>query len=711
MNSGFATFQLLVQIAMRNLVASRLKTFIIGGIIFVGTIMVVVGGSLLDSVETSMARSVVGSVAGHLQIYSSKSKDELAIFGSMGGGDADLAAIDDFARIRTALETLPNVDKVVPMGISGAIVTSGNTIDLTLASLREAITKSQAGDASPELAEQLTSLKQHVQAQAKVVATDLDNLQVLASSDLIPPESRELVTQASGDAYWQQFDQDPLNNLESLENRMAPLASDADVVFLRYVGTDMDSFANSFDRLEIVDGIAVPKGQRGFLFAKFFYEDRLKLKTARRLDKIQEALSGSGRTIANDQELQRYIKSNVDQIREIVLQMDPIRTRKAVEKLQALLKSPDLNGTEANISPLLASYFDMNDANFAERYAFFYRELAPLVQLYRIKVGDTLTIKAVTRTGFIQSVNVKVYGTFQFKGLEKSALAGALNLMDLMSFRDLYGYLTSEKAAEFAQMKESVGAKDVNRENAEAELFGGGNTVVADAQNGMVELSQELDGNAGALRQEDITRRIYSQEEIEQGVVLNAAVMLKDPALLEQTKADIEALSAKDGLGLSVVSWQKAAGLLGQFAVLLRLVLVIAVFIIFIVALVVINNAMMMATLERVREIGTLRAIGAQRGFVMQMLLVETVVVGIVFGAAGAAAGTGIVMAIQSAGIPAVNDFMYFLFSGPRLRPDIGSANLVAAFFIVLIVSGFSSFYPAFLATRVSPLQAMQSDE
>lgn len=706
MNSGFATFQLLVQIAMRNLVASRLKTFIIGGIIFVGTVMVVVGGSLLDSVETSMARSVVGSVAGHLQIYSSKSKDELAIFGSMGGGDADLAAIDDFAKIRTALETLPNVDKVVPMGISGAIVTSGNTIDLTLASLREAITKSQAGETSPELTEQLTSLKQHVQAQAKVVASDLNNLEVLASSDLIPPESRELVTQASTDTYWQEFDQDPLNKLESLENRMAPLATDADVVFLRYVGTDMDSFANSFDRLEIVDGIAVPKGQRGFLFAKFFYEDRLKLKTARRLDKIEEALKDSGRKIATDQELQRYVKSNVDQIREIVLQMDPIRTRKAVEKLQALLKS-----TDTNISALLASYFEMNDGNFAERYAFFYRELAPLVQLYRIKVGDTLTIKAVTRTGFIQSVNVKVYGTFQFKGLEKSALAGALNLMDLMSFRDLYGYLTSEKAAEFAKMKESVGAKDVNRENAEAELFGGGNTVVADAQNGMVELSQELDGNAGALRQEDITRRIYSQEEIEQGVVLNAAVMLKDPALLEQTKADIEALSAKEGLGLSVVSWQKAAGLLGQFAVLLRLVLVIAVFIIFVVALVVINNAMMMATLERVREIGTLRAIGAQRGFVMQMLLVETIVVGIVFGTAGAAAGTGIVMAIQKAGIPAVNDFMYFLFSGPRLRPDIGSANLVAAFFIVLLVSGFSSFYPAFLATRVSPLQAMQSDE
>ena len=64
-------------------------------------------------------------------------------------------------------------------------------------------------------------------------------------------------------------------------------------------------------------------------------------------------------------------------------------------------------------------------------------------------------------------------------------------------------------------------------------------------------------------------------------------------------------------------------------------------FIIFVVALVIINNAMMMATLQRVREIGTMRAIGAQRGFVLGMVLLETVVLGLVFGAAGALLGSG----------------------------------------------------------------------
>ena len=52
---------------------------------------------------------------------------------------------------------------------------------------------------------------------------------------------------------------------------------------------------------------------------------------------------------------------------------------------------------------------------------------------------------------------------------------------------------------------------------------------------------------------------------------------------------------------------------------------------------------------------------------------------------------------------------MYFFFSGPRLHPDLGAASIVAALVIVVLVSAIASFYPAWLATRVSPLRAMQT--
>ena len=62
-------------------------------------------------------------------------------------------------------------------------------------------------------------------------------------------------------------------------------------------------------------------------------------------------------------------------------------------------------------------------------------------------------------------------------------------------------------------------------------------------------------------------------------------------------------------------------------------------------------------------------------------------------------------------GIAATNDTMYFLFSGPALIPRLGTASLVTSVVIVFLVSILSALYPAALAMRVTPLEAMQSDD
>lgn len=706
----------LVQIAIRNLFASFINV-IIGGIILVGTCTTVVGGAMLDSLETSMSRSVIGSVAGHLQVYSAKSKDELSLFGDMGGGDPDLSPLTEFARIKQALETVPNVKTVVPMGTSGALVTSGNTVDLVLAKLRD-LYKAKNGQGTArelegldraQLDAAIEAAKAHVRQIIRVLEQDITKSKALIREDDEElKESFEALATVSGDAFWSGFEADPFGHLELLENKVAPLVVDADLLFIRYVGTDLDSFQKSFDRMRIVDGQKVPEGQRGFLIAKFFYEESLKLKNARRLDLIKEALdSGTGRAIKGDPVLERLVKENRSQTRDIVLQLDGPKTEKVTSALQQFLQSK-----EADLSTLLSTFFETDDANFAARYEFFYAQVAPLLTLYRVRVGDTFTIKAFTRAGYVQSVNVKVYGTFAFDGLEKSPLAGSTCLMDLMSFRDLYGYLTTDKLEELKQLKASANAKDVTRDTAEDALFGGeGNTVVAEATAGVIDEKSELSGNGKALRQEDLVKRVYSREEIESGVVLNAAVMLNDPEQLEATTKAIEAVSEKQGLGLKVVSWQKAAGLLGQLIFVAKAVLFFFVAVIFVIAMVIINNAVMMATLQRTKTIGTMRAIGAQRGFVLSMVLLETLVLGLAFGLAGMGLGSGVMSMLGKRGIAAPNDIMYFFFSGPKLLPTLSVGNLIAAFVIIVVVSSVSTLIPALIATRVSPLRAMQSDE
>jgi len=93
------------------------------------------------------------------------------------------------------------------------------------------------------------------------------------------------------------------------------------------------------------------------------------------------------------------------------------------------------------------------------------------------------------------------------------------------------------------------------------------------------------------------------------------------------------------------------------------------------------------------------------------MLVIESLVVGAIFGGLGAGIGALIVKLVGKIGIPAKSDVWFFFFSGPRLHPFIGTSNIIAAFAIVLVVSAFSSFYPAWIAMRVTPRQAMQEDE
>ncbi len=714
MKAWFSTLGVVAQMAFRNLFASRLKTVIVGGIIFFGGLLVVAGNSLLDSLVASMSRSVIGSVAGHIQVYNAQSKDKLEVMGRMMMGDPDIAQLDDFAKVRASLMKVPNVKSVVPMGISGALVTSGNTIDLALEKLRNAV---KAHDKA-----QIESEKSHVRQIVQVLQSDLKNAKAIQDERTIDREDAEAVTRASSDQFWRDFDQHPYESLEFLENRIASQAADADLLFLNYVGTDFQAFQKAFDRMRIVEGSMVPPGRRGFLFSKQVYEDQLKLKAARRLDKIKEGIDAEGLSIATDPDLKRMVRENVSQVREILLQLDAAKTADFRAKLQR-----ELGSQETDVGKLLAAFFQTDDQNLHQRYDFFYKQLAPSLELYRVRIGDVLTIKAFTRSGYVQSVNVPVYGTFEFQGLEKSTLAGALNLMDMVSFRELYGFMSGEKLAEIQQLQKAAGAHEISRENAEAELFGSKSVddgaaapaspprhVTATTTPGVAPVMRDLgESLTGKLQREEARSRVFPPDEVEKGVVLNAAVILKDPSpkKLHETMAAIEAQGTKDGLTLKAIDWQQAAGLIGQFVNVIRMVLYVAILIIFLIALVIINTALVLATLERFKEIGTLRAIGAQRRFILTMLVIESLVVGVIFGGLGAGLGAIIVSIVGKVGIPAKSDVWFFFFSGPRLYPFIGTSNIVAAFLIVLLVSAFSSFYPAWIAMRVTPRQAMAEEE
>jgi ABC-type lipoprotein release transport system permease subunit len=708
MPSRIGAARVLVEIAFRNLFVSKAKSLIVGGIVLVGAVVLVIGSSVVETIDSGMKSGVQGSLAGQLQVFSARSKDDLSLYGKPGGEVSQLEPIEDFAALKRAIVKIPNVKDVIPMGIDVAMVATGNELDIALEKLRADVRERGQGGGDPSLTSRYEAHKAHVRRMAALLHQDLQESSSVVDHEFLEDRAREGSDRerAASDAFWAAFDADPLGSLEFLENRIAPQSLTNAFTILRYVGTDLDGYQRAFDSMRIVEGTAVPKGQRGILLGKLFADDWLKLKAARLFDKIHDERATRGRRIDGDEELGRWLKEARGRTNDILLQLDPINASQAAARLGRALGSH-----ETDLQALLSQLFTCDDSSFDRHYAIFYDELAPLLRLYSVRVGDSIVLKAPSKSGYMGSVSLPVYGFIEFRGLEKSSIAGWLGVMDIVSWRGLFGYMTAERASEIRAMKAQVGSRDVSHENADAELFGGAGA--APSAESVLPQHIEVPVFDGAARRADAgQRRVSTQAEIDDGVALNAAIVLHDPARTLETMRDVKAALAAAHMDMKVVGWQEAAGTLGQFVSLARIILYTAGFFIFAVALVIINNAMVMATLRRVKEIGTLRAIGAQKRFVIAMLLLETSAVGLAFGAAGTLLGAGLVVLIRvMGGIPATNDEMYFFFSGASLMPRLGALGLLVALGVAFVVSVLSGLYPALIATRVTPLEAMQSDD
>ena len=141
----------------------------------------------------------------------------------------------------------------------------------------------------------------------------------------------------------------------------------------------------------------------------------------------------------------------------------------------------------------------------------------------------------------------------------------------LMLVTALNPHIGYEKAAEIARIQERSGARAVSREDAEAELFGSAAGLVGDSAAAEIDEGDLLSARDPAAAK-DLAAYNYSQEEIDRGVALNAALILEDPQRLRETARDVEAAGAAAGLKLKVVDWQEASGLVGRFVTLSRLI-------------------------------------------------------------------------------------------------------------------------------------------
>lgn len=676
---------LLFMIALRNLRSHRVKTLIVTGIIAFGTFLLVLGTSLLESIESAMERSITSSLTGHVQVWSADADEEFAIFAN-GPSQPDIGELD-FPTAQAELAALPGVKEVVPMAIGAATTFGRSEVDLALDALRDAVDN---GD--PDA---VRRSREQVQLIADVLIEELENELAISAAREQLEGKLAIAREVRSDAFWARFEADRTVGFEFLDTKFAPLSTEGQFLYMSYLATDPGQYAKAFDRFQVVDGEMIPPGRRGLMLSKFFYEKQAKNRIARELDELRDDLR-DGALIAEDAVLQNQVERMVKQYARVVFQLDRAGAEALGPELRAFLKSD-----EQNLAELVQQFLRVDDANFEARYAFFYETIAPKIQLYAVKPGDVIVLQSFTKTGYFKSVNVRIWGTFNFQGLETSDLAGVMNVLDLVTFRELYGKMTDAQKAELAAIQESVGVEAIARDDVEDSLFGEPTEVEGEGK--LLAIDAQIPEQLGELKVVD--DRVYSADEMRNGLALNIALILDDPRLIKDTIARVNALE-----GLQATDWQTAAGIVGQFVFVTTLILYVAILIIFLVALVIINNSMLMAMMERIGEIGTIRAIGGQRREVLAMVLMESAVTSVVAGLLGTGLAVALITYLGAVGIPAPSDVVVFLFGGPRLFPFVSVQNIGLAFVVILVVTLLSTLYPARIATGVQPVVAMRGN-
>ena len=203
----------------------------------------------------------------------------------------------------------------------------------------------------------------------------------------------------------------------------------------------------------------------------------------------------------------------------------------------------------------------------------------------------------------------------------------------------------------------------------------------------------------------DDARDLLRMDEME---ISEVAVRLKDFGRLNKFSEKLSAVLSKDlnSQGKPVFeahTWE----MLSPFYNIVRMIDVMTFFIkLMLIAIVLISimNVMIMAVYERIREIGTIAAIGTLPGKILSMFVIEGFCLGVAGAVIGNIVGVSIVLILNLLEIT----FDFGQQTGLLLVAEITPYDLLFISVTVIVVSVIASLQPAFKASRMEPIDALR---
>jgi ABC-type lipoprotein release transport system permease subunit len=194
------------------------------------------------------------------------------------------------------------------------------------------------------------------------------------------------------------------------------------------------------------------------------------------------------------------------------------------------------------------------------------------------------------------------------------------------------------------------------------------------------------------------------------GQVHQIAIKLKDEDLLENYILRLR--NRIDDMNIIVENWRDAAPELGMISDMIIQTDVIVTIIVMLALAFGIVNTMLMAVLERFKELGILMAIGMNKIRIFSMIILETILLSLLGGVIGMLTGFSTVKLFWFIGIN-MSRFSEGL-SGwgftEIVHPELELRVYIIITMAVIATAIFSAIYPAFKALSLKPVEAIRKD-
>jgi len=160
--------------------------------------------------------------------------------------------------------------------------------------------------------------------------------------------------------------------------------------------------------------------------------------------------------------------------------------------------------------------------------------------------------------------------------------------------------------------------------------------------------------------------------------------------------------------GITAVNWRIASG---TSAILINLIMALfnsGIFLVGLSGVISIINILLISVFKRVREIGTLRAIGASDSFLRSLIFTENLIAAVFAGLTGILLGFIFIKWINSLNLKISNELLASILNGQILQIEYVPVIAVYSFIIAVILGFIVTVYPVETAVRIEPVLAVQ---